>query len=220
MNSATFDHPNVLLGTLLAKGGRAHRLARLKALHEICRRHQESGSRDFSLSTIGRLAEAEGILKGRVLYNMQSADYRKLISAWATYAGPPTLRPSKPLASREYLMRIHDPAIRSIMQAIIGERDKLRAEVNLLKSNAQVVVDRRPIGVRATGAAIASPTTTNGHNAQLTPSEREALGKAVSADYLERHGLHEGSHGEIVNEHGRTVFDIGFARAIRKILGA
>lgn len=54
--------------------------------------------------------------------------------------------------------------------------------------------------------------------AQLTPSEREALRKAVSADYLEERGLREGSHGEIVNERGRTVFEVGFARAIRKML--
>jgi hypothetical protein len=180
-----------------------------------CRRHQESGSRNFSLSTIGRLVKTEGILKGRVLYNMQSADYRELISAWAIYAGPATSQSTKSLASHEYLMRIHDPAIRSIMQTIIGERDKLRAEVNLLKASTQVVVDRRPIGVRAPGAAIALQTTTSGHTAQFTPSEREALEKAVSADYLESHGLREGSHGEIVNERGRTVFDVGFARAIR-----
>lgn len=126
MISAALDHPNTVLDTLLAKGGRAHRLARLTALHEICRRHQGSGSRDFSLPTIGRLVETEGILKGRVLYNMQSADYRELISAWAMYAGPVTSQSTKPLASHEYLMRIHDPAIRSIMQTIIGDRDKLR----------------------------------------------------------------------------------------------
>ncbi|WP_406869887.1 gamma-mobile-trio protein GmtX [Paraburkholderia fungorum] len=172
MISATIDHPNTVLDTLLAKGGRAHRLARLTALHKICRRHHESGSHDFSLATVGRLVEAEGILKGRVLYNMQSADYRELISAWATYAGPVTPQSTKPLASHEYLMRIHDPAIRSIMQTIIGERDKLRAEVNLLKASTQVVVDRRPVGVRAPGAAIASSTTTSGHTVQLTPSER------------------------------------------------
>lgn len=53
--------------------------------------------------------------------------------------------------------------------------------------------------------------------AKLTPSEREALQKAVSAEYLEERGLREGSHGEIVNERGRTVFEVGFARAIRKI---
>lgn len=37
MNSATFDHPNVLLGTLLAKGGRAHRLARLLKGKDVAR---------------------------------------------------------------------------------------------------------------------------------------------------------------------------------------
>ena len=43
--------------------------------------------------------------------------------------------------------------------------------------------------------------------------------KAVSASYLEERGLKEGSHGEIVNERGRTVFEVGFARAVRKVLG-
>ncbi|MGF6408372.1 gamma-mobile-trio protein GmtX [Paraburkholderia sp. MM5482-R1] len=219
MNGVKAGHPNVVLDALLAKGGRSHRLARLTALHEICRNHHESGSRDFSLPTIGRLVEAAGILKGRVLYNTQSADYRELISAWATYAGPQILQSSKPLASHEYLMRIHDPAIRSIMQTIIGERDKLRAEVNLLKANAQVVVDRRPIRGRMSAVATVLPTTTSVHKAELTPSEREALEKAICAGHLEKQGLREGTHGEIVNEHGRTILDIGFARAIRKILG-
>jgi hypothetical protein len=50
------------------------------------------------------------------------------------------------LASHEYLMRIEDPAIRSIMQAIIAERDKLKAQLNVLKANTQVTVDRRPLG--------------------------------------------------------------------------
>lgn len=56
-------------------------------------------------------------------------------------------------------------------------------------------------------------------SAQLTPSEREALEKAVSPDYLEDRGLKEGSHGEIVNERGRTIFEVGFAWAIRRVLG-
>ena len=217
MNDMTIDHPNVVLDKLLAKGGRSHRRAKLTAMHETCRRHHESGSCDFSLPTIGRLAEADGILKGRVLYNVQSADYRVLVSAWATFVERPAPQASKPLAGHEYLMRIHDPAIRAIVQAIIGERDKLKAEVNLLKSNTQVIVDRRPVGVRVAGAATL-PGTMFGHNEQLTSSEREALQKAVSADHLEKQGLREGTHGEILNERGRTLFDIGFARAIRKIL--
>ena len=65
---------------------------------------------------------------------------------------------------------------------------------------------------------LAQPVTVLAMAAQLTPSEREALQKAVSAHYLEERGLREGSHGEIVNARGRTVFEVGFARAIRKVL--
>lgn len=47
---------------------------------------------------------------------------------------------AKILASHEYLMRIEDPAIRSKMQAIISERDKLKSQLNILKANTQVTV--------------------------------------------------------------------------------
>jgi len=218
MNGATNIHPDAVLESLLAKGGRSNRRANLAKMHDLCRRQHEAGSRDFSLPAVGRLAEAEGIMKGRALYNAQSADYKALIHAWAVYAGPPAPRPPKTLASHEYLMRIEDPAIRSIMQSIIVERDKLKAQLNVLKANAQVTVDRRPLGATAAAAPGSQPVTVLAMVAQFTPSEREALQKAVASDYLEARGLREGSHGEIVNERGRTVFEVGFARAIRKVL--
>jgi hypothetical protein len=218
MNGKTDIHPDAVLESLLAKGGRSNRRAGLAKLHEICRRQHESGSRDFSLPAIGRLAEAEGIMKGRVLYNAQSAVYRTLIEAWAAYAGPSASKPPKTLASHEYLMRIEDPAIRYIMQAIIAERDKLKAQLNVLKANTQVTVDRRPLDATIAAAPGTQPVTVLAPSAQLTPSEREALQNAVSADYLENQGLREGSHGEIVNARGRAVFEVGFARAIRKVL--
>jgi hypothetical protein len=218
MNGATDIQPDAVLESLLAKGGRSNRRASLAKMHELCRRQHEAGSRDFSLSAIGRLAEAEGIMKGRALYNAPSADYRALIEAWAAYAGPPVPKPPRTLASHEYLMRIEDPAIRSIMQAIIAERDKLKAQLNVLKANAQVTVDRRPLAATVAAVPHAQPVTVLAMAAQLTPSEREALQKAVSAHYLEERGLREGSHGEIVNARGRTVFEVGFARAIRKVL--
>jgi hypothetical protein len=219
MNSATDIHPDAVLESLLAKGARSNRRANLAKMHELCRRQHEAGSRDFSLPAIGRLAEAEGVMKGRALYNAPSADYRALIEAWAAYAGPPAPKPPKTLASHDYLMRIDDPAIRSIMQAIIAERDKLKAQLNVLKANVQVTVDRRPLGATVVAASGSQPVTVLTMAAQLTPSEREALKKAISADYLEERGLQEGSHGEILNDRGRTVFEVGFARAIRKVLG-
>jgi hypothetical protein len=218
MNGETNIHPDAVLESLLAKGGRSNRKANLAKMHELCRKQHQSGSRDFSLPAIGRLAEADGILKGRALYNAQSADYRSLIEAWAAYAGPATPKPPKTLASHEYLMRIEDPALRSIMQAIIAERDKLKGQINLLKSATKVTVDRRPLGASVSSASGAQPVVVLAPSAQLTPSEREALQKAVSATYLEERGLREGSHGEIVNQRGRTVFEVGFARAIRKVL--
>lgn len=189
MNGASDIHPDMVLESLLAKGGRSHRKANLSKMHELCRRQHEAGSRDFAISSIGRLAEAEGIMKGRALYNVQSADYRALIEAWGAYAGPPAPKPPKTLVSHEYLMRIEDPAIRSIMQAIIAERDKLKAQLNVLKANTQVTVDRRPLGATVSSAPGAQPVAALALSAQLTPSEREALQKAVSADHLEERGL-------------------------------
>jgi hypothetical protein len=219
MNSVTDIHPDAVLAALLNKGGRSNRRANLAKMHELCRMHHAVGSRDFSLPAIGRLAEAEGILKGRALYNAPSADYRALIEAWAAYAGPAAPKPAKTLASHEYLMRIEDPAIRSIMQSIIAERDKFKAQVNVLKANMHVTVDRRPMGVTVSAAPGMLPVAVLALSAQLTDSERESLRKAVSAGYLEERGLKEGTHGEIVNERGRTVFEVGFARAVRKVLG-
>lgn len=219
MSGMTDIHPDAVLASLLDKGGRSNRRANLAKMHELCRRQNATGSRDFSLPAIGRLAETEGILKGRALYNAQSADYRVLIEAWSAYAGPAEPRPPKTLASHDYLMRIEDPAIRSIMQSIISERDRLKAQLNVLKAHTQVTVDRRPLGATVSAATGASPVAVLALSAQLTPSEREALQKAVSVDYLEERGLEEGSHGEIFNERGRMIFDVGFGKAIRKVLG-
>ncbi|WP_213938705.1 gamma-mobile-trio protein GmtX [Pseudomonas sp. dw_612] len=219
MNGLTDIHPDAMLEALLAKGGRSNRRENLAKMHELCRKQHEAGSRDFSLPAIGRLAEAAGIMKGRALYNAPSADYRALIESWAVYVGPAAPKTTKTLASHEYLLRIEDPAIRSIMQTIITERDKLKAQLNILKANTQVTVDRRPLGSTIASVPGAQPIAVLALSAQLTQSEREALQKAVSRNYLEERGMCEGSHGEIVNERGRTIFEVGFARAIRKVLG-
>jgi hypothetical protein len=218
MNNTTEIHPDAVLESLLAKGGRAQRQGNLAKLHEICRKQYEDGSNDFSLPVIGRQCETQCVLKARALYNAPSADYRTLITAWAVYAGPPAPKAPKALSSHEYLMRIEDPAIRFIMQAIIAERDKLRAQINTLLAHVQVTVDRRPLGATLVSHPSSEPIAVLTMKAQLTPSEREALGKAISLQFLEEQGWREGSHGEILNDRGRTLFEVGYARAIRKVL--
>ena len=135
MTPSSTNHPDDVLAALLAKGGRSQRQRNLTAVHEICRRQHQSGSRDFSIPAVGKLCEAEGILKARALYNAQSADYRDLIEAWQRYAGPAAPKAPKVLASHDYLLRVEDPAIRSLMQGIISERDRLKAQINTLKAN-------------------------------------------------------------------------------------
>ena len=96
------------------------------------------------------------------------------------------------------------------MQTVIVERDKLQTQLDTLKANTQINVDRRP----------AAPTQTLlASTAQLTPSELEALQKAVNPGYLEQNGMQEGSRGEILSDRGRKLFDAGFASALRKLLG-
>jgi len=203
------DHPDALLTELLEKGGRPLKLRNLRSIHELCRDQHKAGSREISVATIGKLCEQEGFLKARGLYNAGLADYRTLIECWAAFAGPPPPKPVKQLATDDYLYRIDDPAIRALVQVVIAERNKLKAQLNTLKANTTIVVDRRPAQAINTKGAIPS----------FTDSERKALAKALSAGFLESQGWREVNFGEIVNERGRTVFDPGFATALRKSLG-
>jgi hypothetical protein len=219
MNATTLIHPDAVLESLLSKGGRAQRQRALKAVHELCRKHHEGSQRDFSISVIGKLCEAAGLLKSRSLYNAQSADYVTLIAAWAAYSGPLVPKAPKVLASSEILMRIEDPAVRAIMQATIVERDKLKAQLNTVKAHLHLVVDRRPLGANVVTAPGTSPTIVLTTETQLTDSERTALRKAVSPEFLASRDWKEAKYGEVVSDSGRTIFDPGFTTAIRKILG-
>lgn len=214
-------HPDAVLEALVAKGGRSQRIANLHKVHAICRR-QHASSKDFTTSAIGRICEAEGVIKGRALYNAASADYVSLIDAWASFSGVDRGKPppkARPLASHEFLRRIEDPAIRSIMQATTVERDKLRAQLNLLKAQTVLTIDRRPLGASVVSSGEGEPVAVLLMDAQLTDSEHEALTRSISPGFLNDQGWREGAHGEILTEHGRTVFPVGFARAIRKVLG-
>lgn len=216
-------HPDEVLKSFLDKGPRSQKAGNLKALHDICSKQHAAqcyAVRDFSLSTIGRLCEQAGIFKARVLYNAASDDYVSLINAWAAYSGSASTKaPKRELtypSTYPYLMRIEDPAIRSIMQSIIAERDKLRSQVALLKSQTKIVVDQRPLG--ATIAPSNQNVATVEVSARLTDSERLALEKAISTAFLLDQAWKAGTDGEILNDAGRVLYDPGYESGIRKIL--
>lgn len=110
-----------------------------------------------------------------------------------------------------------EPIADHILQAMFlktAQAPLTRVKVASLLSEASPVLLK--IGIAATPGV--QPKAVLALSAQLTPSEREALQKAISPNYSEDRGLREGSHGETVNERGRTVFEVGFTRAIRKVL--
>lgn len=82
-------HPDSTLARLLARDDRkANRKASLRSFHELCRRHHDTGSLDWSLLTIGRLCAEQGVMAAKSLKSPQFADFRELLGAWSNHARP------------------------------------------------------------------------------------------------------------------------------------
>lgn len=217
--TTTSIHPDVVYNAMLEAGGHPSKIKNLKLVHDACRRQNERHSRDFSFKTIGRFTEEQGGLGWRSIYN--TAAYKKLIEAWQAYSGPAEAAPRQhkaPPVVEKYLANIEDPAVRSIMEGVIIERDKLRGENNLLRTLPRGIIDKRPLGATVAFTEDAKSVAVLTLNAQLTESERTALRKAVSKEVMEHNGWTEGSHGQVVTSSGRTIFEVGFTTSIRKML--
>jgi hypothetical protein len=169
---------------------------------------------------MSKIAENNGLFTARTIYNAQSADYVTLIRSWEAYNGPKQSRPSKveTHGSEKYafLKKIEDPAVRSLCQMAFAERDKLKNELNLLKSKTVISIDMRPLGTQARpgSSEIVSGTSVPA----LTDSEREALNAAIDRTKLAIKGWRLGETGEVLDDRGRFVFNPGFATGITKLL--
>lgn len=122
-------HPDSVFIALLAAGGHVTKLRNLKLVHKACRLQNESNSRDFSLKTIGTYTKEQGGMSWRSIYNRP--EYIKLIEAWKAYTGPaePVTRAhKKALGAQASLGQIEDPAVQSIIDSNIIERDKLHGD--------------------------------------------------------------------------------------------
>lgn len=217
-------HPDEVLMGLLAKGNRRDKDERLRKLHELCAleysRHSQ-GARDLSLANMSKVAESHDLFRARTIYNAQSADYAALIQAWEAYNGPKesklTKQQSETVDKHAFLKKIEDPAIRSLCQTALIERDKIRAELNMLKAKMHVIVDMRPLGAQiskgSSHVAVIEPA------AQLNDSERNALTAAIDPKTLAQRRWRLGETGEVLDERDRFVFMPGFATGIAKILG-
>lgn len=206
------DPENVYAALLLAAKHPVKK-RNLEAVHSICKKRREAGSVSFRNVDIGRALEAEGIMVAKALNNRQSEDYRTLIKAWADSIVPAAKR-SPPRIASDWIDRIEDAAIRSLVEAMRIEIADLRSK------NAHLQIHQKPVVIYKQQAsqgsiAVVAPIS------QLTQTERETLARSVSAEDLRSRGLSIGSRGEIINvETGEIVFPRGFVTGIKKLLAS
>lgn len=215
-------HPDQTLQHL-KNGTRLQKQRNLDIVHEICAELHRLGTRNFSLATVGRMSEERGGISKNAIYNKAAKEFQSLIEAWRTFSAGGMGHKAMPRmearadTEEDLLRKIPDVAVRSIVGMVIAERNRLRAEVKVLKRNTSVVINKRILpGQIQTGVdgQVVQVLEASG----LTETERTALAKAISPAFLTQEGWREGENGTIYNERKRPLFDIGFANAIRKLL--
>lgn len=221
----TVIHPDAVLDAMLTANVHPTKRRNLTLIQKVCQERHQLGSNDFSLKAVGEAVNARGGLKPKALWNAQSADYRKLIEAWQAYASPilGQQKTEKRVTPDALTRSIADPAARIIVEQVVRERNALRAEVNILKAQTSITIDRR--------SAVANRDTTTADGAtfqrqaalQLNVLEREALAHAISSELWESEGWAEEKHGRVVtaakgSARPRTIFKPGFVSAVRRIL--
>jgi hypothetical protein len=194
----------------------------LELVHALCKEQHDAGNLDFSVATIGRLSAARGGPSTQAIRNATGEHYRALLKAWATHvegaSRKPAVRP-EPGVADDVLAMIPDPSVRAIVGSFLAENRKLKAENTMLKSHAQVVIDRRP------SPAMAASTSQSGVQAlapmsTLLPLEVDALRHAISDELLAKMGWTIDAKTGRVSQGGHAIFRAGFATAIKKVLSA
>lgn len=220
-------HPDAVLEAMLATNPHPVKRRNLTLIQQVCQERHALGTTNFSLKEVGEAVNARGGLKTKALWNTQSADYRKLIEAWQAYCGASTKkRAMTKTEAKDTLTRsIADPATRIIVEQAIRERNALRAEVNILKAQTSITIDRRQTpDSKMTAIAHGGRSVHEGRpSSGLNTLEREALEHAISAELWESEGWTEEKHGRVVKTvkssgRSRTIFKPGFVSAVRKIL--
>lgn len=213
--------PEALLAALQQDASTRTRQS-LTLIHTICSEQHASGSKDFSVATIGKLSSGRGGPSPQAIRNASGEHYRALLSAWASYADGATRKPPARVESGvadDVLDMIPDAAVRALVGSFLAENRKLKAENMLLKTQSNVVIDRRPANAlsgspSATVVQVIPPLTT------LMPLEVDALRHAISDEQLKNMGWTVDAKTGRVSKGVHAVFRAGFATAIKKVLDA
>ena len=192
----------------------------------VCREIRDApglnGGKDYSLATVGRETQERGGPALNTLYAPLGKRFRTLIAAWAEWDGASMKKPPHTAGVRddddELLRAIKDPVVCSMVGFRLAEARRCKAELDTLKANTKLVIDRRP----RDGAPLASGNPVLqllGPSPQLLPTEREALQTVASTAWLAQHGYVAGPDGEVLARNGATILPVGFLTAVKKFIG-
>jgi hypothetical protein len=215
--SAIKVHPDELLNEF-KQSANSIKARNLDLIHAVCREQFERGSKDFSVTTIAKIAVARGgPVRGTIL-NKTGADYKALIAAWASHTGgnPKKVYAPKPKTAIEELVdKVENVALRSILQGIIAENKKLKRKLIIAQNDEYRIIDLRTAPAQEKAASPIQILSAN----KLEPHVREALEHAISKEFLTSEGFAIRPDGSMVNERGRQIFKPGFVDFIRSALG-
>ena len=225
-------HPDVVYNALASKPSRSERRNALAQIHDICAERYQNGILDFSISCIGKVCEAEGILKARVLYNAASADYKVLIDTWSLYcvsqfAGTGVEKHGEnderdiSRTLNQVLSRIEDSAVRAEVLSLVDERNHLRIKLRLVEAANEALkleISTREACERMPARQPRGRPPKNGSEWTLTPGDLAALKNASSPEFIATQGWCLGPRGEVRNKLGETIHDPGYLQGLRKLL--
>lgn len=212
---------NVILADLKEGKSKASQES-LDKLNLLLEARYEAGEKDYSIATIGKISKESGGIGTVSIRNKTGEHFRRLIDAWATKANTTMKKP--PVAhsrlnhapkDEELLQRLDDPALRAIFGQIIAQKKRLEAENRILKNQAEVIVDMRPNKQPVHTNTIQIMPSIQG---LLLESELDALKDAIDEASLAQKGLTKTPTGAIKDPDGQTLFKVGFAKAIQKLL--
>lgn len=116
------------------------------------------------------------------------------------------------------LKQLDDPAMRAVVGQIIAEKNKLKAENNVLKNNAEITIDMRPNQVIHEEQVHQEVSVLSAFNGLLLPSDIEALEDAINKNKMAQRGWTVSKFGAVKDQQGCPLFKNGFVLAIQKIL--
>ncbi len=184
----------------------------LDILNLILSKYFEQGNVDFSITNIGMISHKNGGPRYETLRATKNVHYRKLIRYWAELIKNQSIdkKVVSPATDNELLNKIPDIASRAYFARILAERKKFKTELNILKSQSEIVIDKRN---QYTQTAEFNPNLT------LTNNELSALTYAVSDECIKRNGWIKTELGQIKgSEYQNEIFPRGFIQALNKVI--